>query len=632
MAKFLTQSERALDAAYIDTSGMAIPLVDMGLVSGKSPLQVWKTQPSVRKVVDFIASNIAAIPLHVYERTGEGRMRVRDSSLAVLLSNPSLAREETPYLFWKRVLVDWLLWDRAAVHVDNNDNYLRRIPAERWKPTVDGNGIIRNVKVTNDKGNVSTHKPDEYLLFAGYSGPEFAGISPMDTLHAILKESSEALAFRSMMWKRQATHTGVVQRGEAWSSAEARKNFLEGLRAFDAKSERSGGTMLLDEGMEWKDRKPSFTPSDLEDIEARKLTDVEVCSLFHIAPEMLGVRAGNYSNMEAFRQSLYRDNLGPYIEGWVQAVQPLVEAFPAAPGSGSVYVEAFLDAKLKGSFEEQAKIGQTAVGAPTMTRNEWRAKMNLPDVPGGDELITPLNVLVGGQASPTDSGTQNEKAFKSVTFKASSPALAEVWEPEAVSELERFFARQQRSVEANMKAQSWWDTDRWDSELGDTLAGVAKRLSGQAGAEYAQQLGLDPGLYNAPRTYKYLEAMSLTRARWINAKTLAALEAAQLDDVSVADVYKDVQEKRSRVVAAAFVAAVAGWVAEETGRQLMPGRGVKRWIVTSKNPRATHAAMDGETVPIGGTFSNGASWPGDPVAGVDEVAGCMCGVEIEREL
>lgn len=116
-----------------------------------------------------------------------------------------------------------------------------------------------------------------------------------------------------------------------------------------------------------------------------------------------------------------------------------------------------------------------------------------------------------------------------------------------------------------MKAQSWWDVDRWDSEFGDTLAGVAKRLSGQAGAEYAQQLGLDPGLYNAPRTYKYLEAMSLTRAKWINAKTLAALEAAQLDDVSVADVYKDVQEKRSRGCAAFVAAVAAGWLRRRVG-------------------------------------------------------------------
>ena len=39
-----------------------------------------------------------------------------------------------------------------------------------------------------------------------------------------------------------------------------------------------------------------------------------------------------------------------------------------------------------------------------MTRNETRKIQNLPAVEGGDELITPLNVLIGGQASPQDGG------------------------------------------------------------------------------------------------------------------------------------------------------------------------------------------------------------------------------------
>jgi hypothetical protein len=46
---------------------------------------------------------------------------------------------------------------------------------------------------------------------------------------------------------------------------------------------------------------------------------------------------------------------------------------------------------------------QTATGAPIMTRNEARQRMNLPHLPGADDLVVPLNVLVGGQASPTDS-------------------------------------------------------------------------------------------------------------------------------------------------------------------------------------------------------------------------------------
>jgi hypothetical protein len=35
-----------------------------------------------------------------------------------------------------------------------------------------------------------------------------------------------------------------------------------------------------------------------------------------------------------------------------------------------------------------------------MTANEARALRNMPAIDGGDELVTPLNVLVGGQAVP----------------------------------------------------------------------------------------------------------------------------------------------------------------------------------------------------------------------------------------
>lgn len=40
-----------------------------------------------------------------------------------------------------------------------------------------------------------------------------------------------------------------------------------------------------------------------------------------------------------------------------------------------------------------------------MTVNEARAKRNLPALEGADELVVPLNVVAGGQASPQDGGT-----------------------------------------------------------------------------------------------------------------------------------------------------------------------------------------------------------------------------------
>ena len=60
---------------------------------------------------------------------------------------------------------------------------------------------------------------------------------------------------------------------------------------------------------------------------------------------------------------------------------------------------------INGSLIEQAKVLSTAVGGPWMLRAEARASQNLPKIDGTDEIITPLNVLVGGQASPQDGET-----------------------------------------------------------------------------------------------------------------------------------------------------------------------------------------------------------------------------------
>ena len=145
----------------------------------------------------------------------------------------------------------------------------------------------------------------------------------------------------------------------------------------------------------------SFRPKDTLDLEGRKLTDAEVASAYFIAPELVGARDGTYSNVEAFRQMLYRDSLGPWVTGFEQALN--VHLVPAFAGGRPLYIEANLEAKLRGSFEEQARILQSSTGAPWLTRNEARARANLPAVAGGDELVTPLNVLIGGQASPNDS-------------------------------------------------------------------------------------------------------------------------------------------------------------------------------------------------------------------------------------
>ena len=54
----------------------------------------------------------------------------------------------------------------------------------------------------------------------------------------------------------------------------------------------------------------------------------------------------------------------------------------------------------------------------------------------------------------------------------------------------------------------------------------------------------------------------------------------------------------------------------------------KTWRTNSGNPRSSHASVDGETVSLGQTFSNGLRWPGDRSGGsIEETAGCECSLQ-----
>lgn len=56
----------------------------------------------------------------------------------------------------------------------------------------------------------------------------------------------------------------------------------------------------------------------------------------------------------------------------------------------------------------------------------------------------------------------------------------------------------------------------------------------------------------------------------------------------------------------------------------------KTWRVNSKNPRSSHAALNGASVPVDGVFANGMRWPGDPSGGAKQNANCRCSLTYAR--
>ncbi|MCY9786839.1 phage portal protein [Nocardiopsis sp. EMB25] len=392
---------------YVTANGIEIvdpglPLTD--LTGDHGARHVWHTQPSVRKVTDFIARQISTIPLHLYDRVSDtDRKRVTDHPLAAVLGTP--APRTAPARFWHSVMVDFLTYDRWCVQkVPQGDGGMElvRIPARRFRLVADGLDRVTKIRIWTADGHYTDRDPDGYLYDAGYSPRGANGVSPMETLQDILAEASEAVAYRRGIWKRGARVPAVIERpadAPDWNKTKARDRFIESWRRYTRSGGQEGGTPILEDGMTLK-KVDVFSPRDTADLEGRKLTDAEVASAYHIAPELVGAREGTYSNVEAYREMLYRDALGPLITLWEQVINAMLT--PDLADGRPLYVEANVESKMRLSFEEQARVLSSAVGAPWMLRAEARARANLPAIEGADDLVVPLNVAVGGLASPRD--------------------------------------------------------------------------------------------------------------------------------------------------------------------------------------------------------------------------------------
>lgn len=605
---------------------------------------IWKSQGAVRTVVDFLGRNIASLGLHQFRRVSDtDRERVTDSGLIRTINRPNAAT--TRYRLLDALVRDYGIYDRAYwLKMKNKDgtNGLIRLPPSMVKPVGDSWLWPEAFEFTGTKGK-KVFTRDEIVHFRGYSPDgDLGGQPPIEALRRVLAEEYEAGRMRENMLRNGARVSGYLERpagAPAWSEPAADRFRNSWRSQYSGNGPQSGGTPILEDGMKFVPA--SQTAEQLQYIEARKLTREEVAAAFFIPPTMVGVMdSATFSNIKEQHKHLYQDTLGPWLS--MIAEELALQLTPDFDDSKDTYLEFNLAEKMRGSFEEQAAQIQTSVGGPWMTRNEARALSNLPAIEGGDELIIPLNVTEGGQASPTDSAPDTgQLSGAAAGRKALGPGRTKAApEPDdgqraaAVELFSDFFKRQGSAVLSAIGSgdSSWWDTERWNRELGQDILGLALSVSSDLGAAQAEALGFDRDGYDVERTTKFLEAVAASRAEWVNNATRDRLQEVMDDDSEdapePASVFDAAEAQRSGSAGDALVTTVAGFALVEAGKQLAGDQAVKTWVVTSGNPRESHAAMDGETVPIEGEFSNGLNWPGDPSNGPDEVAGCQCTVEV----
>jgi hypothetical protein len=512
-----------------------------------------------------------------------------------------------------------------------------------------------SLRVCSRNGGTAVDIPfDELVQFKTYSPGNPGGyLSPISALRQTLCEQVEAGKFRRQLWRSSGRLNAQIIRPKdvaPWTD-EQKKNFATAFReAWGAGGSKAGSIPIMEDGMEIKPFATSFKESEWAN--SVKLSREAVAAAYGVNPSLIWhSETQTYASSKDNARALYAECLGPVI----QMLQQRINAFllPLLGATPDTYVEFDLTEKLKGSFEERAGIYQSACGGPYMLRDEVRAELNLPPLPDGQgaEIITPLNVTEGGQASPQD--TQGDAyAYPGIDNQAKALGACECKQCKQEVELRlkgksdkdddekveavltAFFNRQARSVipKINAGAEDYWNAERWDKELTEDLEPVLIEIADKHGKDAATSLGSD---YSTEVTRNYLAVAAEARAKKINDNTLAKIvKDLENDEPDTAHVY-EVRENTAGTLARAAAGAIASFAIQEAAHQAISdgaprvvGRIVEKEWVTGENARPSHQAMNGERVPLDADFSNGQHWPGEDIGDPDESCGCNCTTEV----
>ncbi len=412
------------------THGGSISYTPDGSVSflslfAQSYSQLYRKQSAFRSVVDFLSRNIGAIHIKMSEEMSDGsRKPLPHHPMMEVLEHPSPGVSYSRLM--RQIVSDKLIYDVSAIWKIR----------ENFSPTPNSQGFVPNSGrvvglvripipfITLQKlsltaplmfqltaGDQIKIRPEDIIWGTGYSpDSNIIGTPPAETLRQILAEEYAAGKDRENQWKNGAQGNVVfVQKdGTPGLDPNAAENFKTGWR-------NKYGSVASPNAREWPLLPPGISPAQValdsqtqEYLATRNLAREEVCRAYGFNPAILGITPSNFASADSFHQMLYQDALTPLCipiqEDFEEQLLPDFEDDPTR-----FACDYNITAKLQGSFLDQAKIGQQAVGGPWMTVNEFREKFQgLPPVDGGDEIVTPLNVVRGGgtQANPQDAPNQ----------------------------------------------------------------------------------------------------------------------------------------------------------------------------------------------------------------------------------
>lgn len=345
----------------------------------------------VWRCVRLISETIAAMPAEAVRKRGEVRESVDRQPIWLQMPNP----ETSWFEFHERVCESLLMDGNAFVLITARDS--TGFPAELWtlhprQVEVKRSDANRSIYfVWNGSTPLTRYGPTAptgdvlHIRLATAGG--LRGLSPIEAARQAIGLGLVSEKFGARFFGRGQTMSGVIQLPAA--SGPQTKEYIELMRAHweeaHAGSDQSHRPGILTGGATWQGI--TVTPEEAQFLDTRKFQVEEIASrIYGVPPHMVGLTEKQTSwgtGIEQQATGFVRFTLLPHIIRLESALSMLL------PRGQFVRLNQRGLLRADSQVETDVMVKQLLNGI--RNRNEIRALLDEPPVPGGDRFMVPLN-------------------------------------------------------------------------------------------------------------------------------------------------------------------------------------------------------------------------------------------------
>lgn len=349
-----------------------------------------------------ISEGVAALPLILYKRDGDGRVKASDHPVYNLLRN-----RPNPYLssftFREVITAHALLWGQGYAEIERD---LGGRAKALW--------LLRPDYVTCDQRpngapfyvydhpNLGKQELEWDQVFY-FGGLGFDGIQSYSMIR--MARESIGLGMAAERFGAKLFGSGAKPSGILTTPGHLSDDAVARLRR-DFTSMHSGlsnahRVAILEGGLQWQSI--GIPPDDAQFLQTRSFQISEIARWFNIPTSKLRDSGGKtYATLEQENLAFLTETLNPWLirfeqEVWAKLLQPHERS--------EYYAEHLVDSVLRADIDQRYKAYAIGRNWGFLSVNDVRAKENMPPVPNGDVYLQPLNMqplqAPSGPSAPT---------------------------------------------------------------------------------------------------------------------------------------------------------------------------------------------------------------------------------------